>query len=112
MLYELRIYRMHPGRLPAIHKRFQEITLTLFQKHGIKVCDFYTDATGQEAIYYICAFPDMATREQAFAAFREDPQWQAAFLASHADGGEIVASVESIFMHRVPYIQASWEQED
>jgi hypothetical protein len=27
MLYELRIYRCLPGRLPALHKRFQEATL-------------------------------------------------------------------------------------
>ena len=47
MLYELRVYHMHPGRLPAIHKRFSEVTLDLFKDHGIHVCDFYTDAEGR-----------------------------------------------------------------
>ena len=111
MLYELRIYKMHPGRLPAIHQRFKDVTLALFKKHGIRVCDFYEDATGQEAIYYVCEFADMTSRDQAFAAFREDPDWQAAFKASHVDG-EIVASVESIFMQRVPYIQPCWNKEE
>ena len=37
MLYELRVYHMHPGRLPAIHKRFSEVTLDLFKDHGIEL---------------------------------------------------------------------------
>ena len=108
MLYELRIYHMHPGRLPAIHKRFRDVTLALFQKHGIRVCDFYTDADGADRIYYVCAFDDRAQREAAFAAFGEDPAWKAAFASSHADGGPIVDRVENYFMDRVPYVKPDW----
>jgi hypothetical protein len=109
MLYELRIYTMHPGRLPAIHKRFSEVTLALFEKHCIHVCDFFEDAEGAEKIYYVCAFEDRAQRDAAFAAFSADPQWQQAYAASHADG-PIVDTVESIFMHRVPYVQPRWDK--
>jgi hypothetical protein len=107
MLYELRIYHMYPGRLPAIHKRFSEVTLDLFKKHDIKVCDFYEDADGAEKIYYICEFTDRAARDAAFASFGADPAWTAAFEASHADG-LIVEKVESFFMNRVPYIKPEW----
>jgi len=103
MLYELRIYHMHPGRLLAIHKRFRDVTLNLFKTHGIKVCDFFEDADGAEKIYYICEFADRKQRDEAFDAFREDPQWKTALQASHDDGGPIVDKVESIFMNRVPY---------
>ena len=109
MLYELRIYHMHPGRLDAIHKRFSEVTLKLFEKHGIKVCDFYTDADGGERIYYVCEFADRAAREAAFATFGADPEWKAAFEASHADGGPIVERVENYFMTRVDYIKPDWK---
>ena len=109
MLYELRIYHMYPGRLAAIHQRFSEVTLKLFKKHGIKVCDFFEDAEGKEIIYYICAFADRQQRDTAFEAFRLDPEWQAAFAASHEDGGPIVDRVESVFMSRVPYIQPDWD---
>ncbi len=108
MLYELRVYHMHPGRLPAIHKRFREVTLGLFAEHGIHVCDFYEDADGAERIYYVCSFPDRAARDAAFASFEADPRWRAAFDASHADGGPIVAKVENFFMTRVPYVQPEW----
>src|SRR5215470_3221162 len=35
-VYELRTYTTLPGRLPALHKRFAEHTMKLFEKHGIK----------------------------------------------------------------------------
>jgi hypothetical protein len=109
MLYELRIYHMHPGRLPAIHKRFKDVTLDLFKKHGIHVCDFFTNAESEETIYYICSFADRAQRDAAFAAFGADPEWINAYEASHADGGPIVDNVESIFMNRVDYCKPDWK---
>ena len=108
MLYEFRVYHMNPGKLPDIHKRFAEVTLDLFKEHGIHVCDFYTDATGKESIYYICAFKDMEARNVAFASFEKDPRWIKAFAQSH-ENGVIVASHESYFMNRVPYITPEWK---
>jgi hypothetical protein len=99
---------MNPGRLNAIHKRFSEVTLALFKKHGIKVCDFFVNADGAETIYYICEFTDRAQRDAAFSAFGADPEWKAAYARSHEDGGPIVERVESIFMNRVPYITPDW----
>lgn len=107
MLYELRIYHMHTGKLSAINKRFSEVTFGLFKKHGIHVCDFWEDAEGAETIYYIVAFNDRAHRDAAFEAFGKDPEWTAAFAASHIDG-PIVEKVDSFFMTRVPYIKPDW----
>ena len=36
MIYEMRVYRCVPGRLPALLKRFETVTLKLWEKHGIK----------------------------------------------------------------------------
>ncbi len=108
MLYELRIYHMHPGRMAAIHKRFSEVTMGLFRRHGIHVCDFWTDADGGERLYYVCAFADRAQRDAAFAAFGADPDWQNAYEASHADG-PIVERVENYFMDRVDYVKPDWK---
>jgi hypothetical protein len=36
MIYELRAYKCVPGRLPALLNRFANITLKLWDKHGIK----------------------------------------------------------------------------
>ena len=36
MIHELRVYHCVPGRLPALLKRFETITLKLWEKHGIR----------------------------------------------------------------------------
>ena len=36
MIHELRIYHCVPGRLPALHQRFEKATLKLWDKHGIR----------------------------------------------------------------------------
>ncbi|WP_223192250.1 NIPSNAP family protein [Paenibacillus sedimenti] len=34
MLYELRIYHIHPGKMQEIQARFRDRTLQIFAKHG------------------------------------------------------------------------------
>jgi hypothetical protein len=102
MLYELRIYHMHPGRLPAIHERFSEHTLALFDRHGIKIVDFWEDADGKDTIYYTLEHEDRASRDKNFESFSNDPEWKAVRTASELDG-PIVSSIEVYFMNRVPY---------
>src|SRR6516165_10576478 len=36
LLYELRTYTTEPGRLPALHARFKNHTMKLFEKHGMQ----------------------------------------------------------------------------
>ena len=54
MLYELRIYECVPGRLPDLMKRFDTITLKLWEKHGIKQAGFWTTVIGEsnQTLYY------------------------------------------------------------
>ncbi len=107
MVYTLRIYTMHPGKTPDIHKRFSEHTFGLFKKHGIHVCDFFEDNDGEDRIYYVCAFKDRADREEKWGAFLADPEWKAAKAESEKDG-PIVAKVENYFLSRVPYVSSDW----
>ena len=47
MIYEIRVYRCVPGRLPALLNRFANITLKLWEKHGIKQAGFWTTLVGE-----------------------------------------------------------------
>ena len=47
MIYEVRIYRCIPGRLPALLNRFANITLKIWEKHGIKQAGFWTTLVGE-----------------------------------------------------------------
>src|SRR5688500_20394573 len=58
--YELRIYTAAPGKLDALHARFRDHTLRLFEKHGIKNVGYWTgvDEGQREKLYYVGAYPD------------------------------------------------------
>jgi len=105
MLYELRIYYMHPGKMKAINDRFANFTLNIFAKHGMEVTEFWEDLdTEQNRLYYLMEFPDRADRDAKFEAFRNDPEWNKARDESEVDG-LIVEKVESVFLKRAPYFQ-------
>ena len=47
MIYELRIYRTLPGRLPNLLARFQNHTLRIWERHGIRQAGFWTTLAGE-----------------------------------------------------------------
>ena len=96
MIYEQRVYRCVPGKLPALLNRFETITLKLWEKHGIKQAGFFTTLIGeshQELTYYL-AWESLADREKKWAAFQTDPNWIAARAKTEADG-QIVGNIVS-----------------
>jgi NIPSNAP len=88
MIYEMRVYRTVPGRLPALLKRFENVTLKLWDKYGIKQAGFFTTLIGdsnQELTYFL-AWESLADREKKWNAFMADPQWLSARAESEKDG--------------------------
>lgn len=96
MIHELRIYRCVPGRLPALLKRFETITLKLWERHGIRQAGFWTVGIGEsnQDLYYLLAWESLAEREKKWNAFLADPDWIAARAETEKDG-QIVASVNN-----------------
>ena len=96
MIYELRVYRCLPGRLPALIKRFDTITLKLWERHGIRQAGFWTTLIGEsnQELYYLLQWESLAEREKKWGAFMTDPTWLAARAESEKDGA-IVASVSN-----------------
>jgi NIPSNAP len=87
MLYELRSYEVVPGRMPALHARFQNHTLGFFAKHGIKAVGFWEAAIGESnVLHYILAWESLAQRERAWGAFMADPEWLRVREESQRDG--------------------------
>lgn len=104
MIYELRIYHMHPDRQKAICDRFENHTLSILSRNGIKVLDFWVDGEGAERLYYVCEFESIEAKEKAWASFREDPEWISVKEESEASG-PIVRSVDSYVMQRAPFFK-------
>jgi hypothetical protein len=107
MIYELRIYHCMPGRLPDVNKRFETITLKLFDKHGIRQAGFWTVLVGpsNRALYYLLEWKDMAEREQKWGAFVSDPEWIEKRAQTERDG-PLVEQIENLFLAPTAYSRA------
>jgi hypothetical protein len=100
VVYELRIYRCYPGKLPDLLRRFREHTTKIFEKHGMKNVAYWTpmdEPQKSNTLIYVLAH---ASREAAAAnwkAMDEDREWQSIREKSEASG-KIVEKVESTFL--------------
>jgi hypothetical protein len=99
MIYEMRVYRCLPGRLPALLNRFQNTTLKLWEQHGIRQAGFFTTLIGEsnQELVYLLAWESMAERETKWNTFQADPVWIAARAKSEEDG-QILANIGSQFL--------------
>ena len=103
--FELRIYAAAPGKMEALHKRFRDHTLRLFEKHGIQNVGYWTavDEKHQGRLYYVVAYPDRESREKMLVnGIAKDPEFRKAVAESETDG-KLVESVEEVFMTPTDY---------
>jgi hypothetical protein len=99
MIYELRVYHCVPGKLPDLLKRFDTITLKLWEKHAIHLAVFWTTLVGGSSLdlTYFLKWESLAEREAKMAKFGADPEWLAA-RAKTEENGPIVASITNSFL--------------
>ena len=99
MVYEMRIYHCVPGRLPALLRRFETITLSIWERHGIRQAGFWTTLVGasNQTLTYFLAWESLAEREQKWAAFMADPEWVQKRAETEADGA-IVGHIVNEFL--------------
>ena len=99
MIHELRIYHCVPGRLPALLKRFETITLALWERHGIRKAGFWTTENGpsNQNLYYLLEWKSLAERDNKWTAFQSDPEWIAKRAETEKDGA-IVATLENTIL--------------
>lgn len=88
MIYELRVYRTNSGKLPDLLARFQNHTLKLWEKHGIRQAGFWTTLVGESNndLTYLLAWESLAEREQKWAKFASDPEWLAVRAETEKNG--------------------------
>jgi hypothetical protein len=99
MIYEQRIYSCIPGKLPALLSRFENHTLKIWEKHGIKPAGFWTVLVGDgnNDLHYMVAWESLADRETKWNAFQADPAWHKARDESEKDG-PLIANIKSSFL--------------
>ena len=99
-VFELRTYHTLDGRLDALHARFRDHTVKLFEKHGITNIGYFSPQDpplAGKTLIYLLAHPSREAAKKNFDAFRTDPAWIKARDASEKSG-KIVEKVESVFL--------------
>jgi hypothetical protein len=99
MVYEQRIYHTTPGRLPDLLKRFEQVTLPIWSRFGIRQAGFWTVLVGASShdLIYLLAWDSMAEREQKWTAFQTDREWLQK-RAKTEENGALVASIDNAFL--------------
>jgi hypothetical protein len=106
-LYELRVYYAAPGKLEALHARFRNHTMKLFEKHGLSNGGYFVpvgDNPQRKLVYWITA-PNKAARDKSFANFLQDPEWKKVVAETEKDG-KLVERIESTFLQLTDYSPA------
>lgn len=102
-VFEMRTYTAAPGKLDALHARFKDHALKLFEKHGVaSVAYFVPTPNPDNKLVFVLAFPSREAREEAFKKFAADPEWTKAVAESEKDG-KLVTKVEQRFLTPTDY---------
>ena len=106
-VFELRTYTTLPGRLDALHARFADHTIGLFEKHGMTSIGYFTpreEPLSANTLIYVLAHDSREAADASWLAFAADPEWQRVAEASQRDG-KILEGVERIYMNATAYSQ-------
>lgn len=104
--FELRTYYANPGKLPALHSRFRDHTVKLFEKHGFTNVGYWVPRENPDnLLVYIIASPDRNANRASWKGFLADADWKAAYKKSVSDG-KLVGKIKSVFLSATDYSPA------
>jgi hypothetical protein len=104
-VFEVRTYTAEPGKLEALHARFRDHTLQIFNKHGMTSVGYFApsdEPLSKNTLIYILEFPSREAAKKSWDEFRNDPEWQKVQKESEANG-KLVTKVDSVFTEPTDY---------
>ena len=102
-VYELRVYTAAKGKFDALHARFRDHTVKLFEKHGMTNVGYWVPTDpADERLFYVLGHADRQAAAASWKAFMADPDWQAAYKASEKDG-RLVAKLDAFYLSPTDY---------
>ena len=85
--FELRTYYAAPGKLDALVARFRDYTCKNFEKHGMTNIGYWLPAENPDnKLVYVLAFPSRDAAKASWKTFMDDPERQAYFKKTEANG--------------------------
>ena len=104
-VFEIRTYTAEPGKLDALHARFRDHTMQIFNEHGMHSVGYWApmdDPVAQNTLIYILSFPSRDAAKKSWDDFRNDPEWQKVQKESEANG-KLVDHVVSVFANPLDF---------
>lgn len=104
-VFEIRTYTAADGKLDALHARFRDHTVALFQKHDITSIGYFKprDAPLKDnTLIYVLAHPSRDAATKNWQAFHDDPEWQKVKADSEAQG-PLTTKIVSVYADPTDY---------
>ena len=100
-VFEARTYIAPQGKLADLNSRFRDHTTRLFEKHGMKNIIYLTPMDAEKSkntLVYLIAHDSREQADKNWAAFRKDPEWQAAAMKSEENGKLVEKAIVEFFV--------------
>ena len=105
-VFELRVYHVVPGKLPALESRFRDTTSKLLAKHDLKVVGYWIPEGGpawDNTFVDLLAYPSREEATKNWKAFVADPEFQEVIKSEQAN--KLVEKEEGTYMHPTDFSQ-------
>ncbi|MGQ0635104.1 MAG: NIPSNAP family protein [Planctomycetaceae bacterium] len=105
-VYELRTYTALPGRGPAMHARFRNHTLKMFEKHGMQNGLYWVptdEKLKDDTLIYFLVHESPEAAKKSWDAFMNDAEWKQIAADSEKDGKILAKRPESVYMTLTDY---------
>jgi hypothetical protein len=103
-VYQLRIYKLHPGNEVHFHDRFRDQCIPIMKRYGFDIV--FTSQSGESGhaeFVYLLRWKDRATQIDAWKNFLADPEWIDIKKTSKAKFGDLVDDVQDRSLDMLPY---------
>jgi heme-degrading monooxygenase HmoA len=103
-VYQLRIYRLHPGNEQHFHDRFSRQCMPIMRHYGFDIV--FTSKSGEpnhEEFVYVLRWKDRTTQASAWKKFLADPEWVRIKKKTTTEWGDLVDDVQDRSLDMLPY---------
>ena len=95
MIHQLRVYEIFEHNKAAFHARFRDHAARIMRRYGFAIVGMWETTTERRTEFvYLLSWPDAATLQAAWEAFRADEEWQAIKRVTSAEHGDLVGTIE------------------
>jgi hypothetical protein len=93
-VFELRVYRVLPGKMPTVEAQFRDAWAQLLDRHNLKVVGYW--AAEDNTFVYIVAHQSRDDAKKNWDALRADPEYMA--IKKSESGDKATDKIDSTYM--------------